>query len=100
MSNLGVQPFEYTHFHVFCAVHNTGAYLQALIQVRQLLIVLQKMLRLSLSMEADVGFSEEDCVVCWLLEEIISQINLSLKYINSCKAGEGADIDSEVVEQK
>ena len=104
LSNIGVQLFEYAHLQVFRAVHNDDARLQTrrfeLIKACQLLTVLQKTPRLSLPVGADIRVSEEDRIVYQLLKERISHINLALKYINSRKAEEHADVDSEVVKQK
>ena len=102
MSNIGVQLFEYAYFRVFRAVHEVDAHLQTrrheLIPARQLLTVLQNTPRPSLG--ADIEISEEDRTVYRLLEERTSDIGLALKYINSRKAEEHVDSDSEVVRQK
>ncbi|KAF9646256.1 hypothetical protein BDM02DRAFT_3147722 [Thelephora ganbajun] len=95
LSNIGVQLFEYAYLRVFRAVHEADAHLQTrrheLIPARQLLTVLQKIPRPSLG--ADIEISEEDRTVFQLLEGKVSQIDLALKYINSRKADEHADID-------
>ena len=102
LSNIGVQLFEYAYFRVFRAVHEVNAHLQTrrheLIPTRQLLTVLQKTPCPSLG--TDIEISEEDRTIYRLLEERTSNIDLALKYINSCKAEECADADSEVVGQK
>ena len=102
MSNIGVQLFEYAYLRVFRGVHEADAQLQTrrheLIPARQLLTVLQNTPRPSLG--ADIEISEEDHTVCRLLEERMSSIGLALKYINSRKAEECVDDDSEVIGQK
>ena len=101
VSNIGVQLFEHAYLRVFRAVHEADAPFQTkrheLIPARQLLTVLQK--TPSPSSSADIEISEEDRIVFRLLEEKVSKIDLALKYINSRKAKEQADIDLEAVEQ-
>ena len=63
----------------------------------QLLTILQKTPCLSLGV--DIEISEEDRAVYLLLEERTSHIDLALKYLNSRKADECAEADSEVVLQ-
>lgn len=95
LSNIGVQLFEHSFLRAFRAVHEADAHLQTrrhdLIPARQLLTVLQKTPQPSLG--ADIEISEEDRAVFQLLSERVSQIGLALKYINSRKAGEHANID-------
>jgi len=102
LSNIGVQLFEHAYLRVFRAVHEADACLQTrrheLIPARQLLTVLQSTPCPSLG--ADIEISEEDRTIYRLLEERISSIGLALKYINSRKAGEDVDDNSEVVGQK
>jgi hypothetical protein len=101
VSNVGVQLFEYAYLRMFRAVHEADALLQTkrheLIPARQLLTVLQKTPRAPLG--ADIEISEEDCVVFRLLKTNVSQIGLTLKFINSRKAKKLAGVDQEAVEQ-
>lgn len=80
-------------------VHEANAHLQTrrheLIPARQLLTVLQKTPCPSLG--ADVEIGEEDHAVYRPPAERTSNVDLALKYINSRKAGEDVDADSEVV---
>lgn len=96
------QVLEFAHLRAFHAVHEADAHLQTrrheLIPARQLLTVLQKTPRQSLGV--DIEISEEDRTVYLLLRGKTSEIDLALKYINSRKAGERADVDLEAVEQK
>jgi len=101
-NNIGIQLFEYAFLRMFCAVHEADAHLRTkryeLIPARQLLTVLQKTPH---SLEgADIEISEEDRVVYQLLKGKTSQMIGSLKYINSRKAEECADVYSGVVGQK
>ena len=80
---------------MFRTVREADAHLQTkryeLIPGRQFLAVLQK--TLSLSVGADIEIGEEDRTVYRLLQEKTSDIALALKYINSRKTEEHADVD-------